>query len=172
MNAHEEMKTTLPRKAKLANDELLLLLEYGLPPPLRKKWHRSPDHVGALLEHGGFNLPQRFVLNTLLSNKNNYRGCRIDWYKKKWWYCFDNENRYDNAPLDQNIGLDKGIKACLRHVQVEHFCTFELEYLNKYLKVEEPNNNTENNNANENCASEINNAHSNSSRGSETGRGP
>ncbi len=91
------MTNKLPRKARSENDKLLLLLENGLPSPLGRMWHRSPDHFEALLGQGGFDLPHRFMSNALLSNKNNIRGWGHNRYQGKHWYCFDMENRLDDT---------------------------------------------------------------------------
>ena len=84
---------------------------------------------------GGFNLPERFVSNALRSNQNNIRGWgEMDWQGKRW-YCFNSKPMFVN-PKDQGAGLTAERKA------TDHFGSFELNYVKKYL--DEQNNNHHN----------------------------
>jgi len=127
------MSAELPRQANSEYDELLLLLEHGLPWRLRQIWHKSPNHLEPLLVKGGLILPKGFLSKALKSNKRNARGWGHNKYRRKHWYCFDVQHylqhkkfKYD-APKRQMKLLTE-----VPTISDNHFHSFQLNYLNKY----------------------------------------
>ena len=141
-------KIPLPEKAASKNQELLLLLEHCLPKPNRKRWHKSPADIEALLETGGFNFPKRFVSNALSSNKYNERGWGLNRYQGKNWYCFDKGSREVDTPMEQGV-VDKILtedqRASNKRLPPNHLHSYELTYLNEYLKPIVSEDNAQNN---------------------------
>ena len=129
-------RAELPRQAKSEYDELLLLLEHCLPLPLRQIWHKSPDNIEPLLVKGGITLPVGFLSKALKTNHSNIRCWGRNKYQRKTWYCFDLQSKklkYD-APKMQNRLLQE-----FPSIPENHFQSFQLMYLKKYMKSNDDN---------------------------------
>ena len=130
-------KLKLPQKASSMNEELILLLKYGLPADVCTRWHKWSD-VDTLLRRGGFpSLPAKFVLKAMKSNQNNNMFFGLNTFQNRIWYCFDYDNRVYDAPLAQtNIlnSLSDAEKAkAVPVIPENYFIKFELDYLNEYM---------------------------------------
>ena len=76
------MSGSLPRRAESENDELLMLLQHGLPQELRGRWIRSPDGMDAMFKSGGIDtLPPGFISKALKSNQYNKKFFEMNIYQ-------------------------------------------------------------------------------------------
>ena len=119
------------------NEELILLLKYGLPAEVCTHWHKWSD-VDTLLRRGGFtSLPAKFVLKAMKSNQNNNMFFGLNTFQNRIWYCFDYDNREYDAPLAQtkilNSLSDAEKAKAVPVIPENYFIKFELDYLNEYM---------------------------------------
>ena len=127
----------LPRKTVSANDELLLLLERGLPESISRTWMTSKE-IETLFKKGGLTLPKRFVSNALKSNIDNSRCWAKNIFYDKLHLCFAGENNLAFAtPKDQRGFLrdattDEEKEKICPAISDGYFLDFQLKHLTKF----------------------------------------
>ena len=124
------------RQTSSKNEELIMLLQYGLPIWNQRAWHKV-DQFHAILKAGGLpSLPNVIVSKAFRSNHTNKLNIAKNKYQNKTWYCLDHENRFYDTPLDQVRSwksLDE--EACLMfalNIPTNHFNPFVLKHLKEY----------------------------------------
>jgi len=127
----------LPRKTVSANDELLLLLERGLPESISRTWMTSKE-IETLFKKGGLTLPKRFVSKALKSNIDNSRCWAKNIFYDKLHLCFAGENNLAFAtPKDQRGFLrdattDEEKEKICPAISDGYFLDFQLKHLTKF----------------------------------------
>ena len=127
----------LPRKTVSANDELLLLLERGLPESISRTWMTSKE-IETLFKKGGLTLPKRFVSKALKSNIDNSRCWAKNIFYDKLHLCFAGENNLAFAtPKDQRGFLrdattDEEKEKICPAISDGYFLDFQLNHLTKF----------------------------------------
>ena len=88
---------TVLLKAKSKNEEVILLLRFGMPLANRQFWYNT-EELQCMLKQGGLpKLPDHF-LSKALKSIQNHAGIEINSFQKKSWYCF--EFNRDKVPYD------------------------------------------------------------------------
>ena len=138
------MSTQLPRKVLTQGEELITLLQFGLPELNLKLWYTVNDfqHV---LKTGGFPLlPDKSVLFAFRRNKDIGNVSQTRSFRKKIWYCFvrEEEAAFD-TPAAQCYHLDtlkkkkllRAFAAIVPPLPPNHFASYDLKFLKKYRSL-------------------------------------
>ena len=97
------------RQTSSKNEELMMLLQYGLPIWNQRAWHKV-DQFHAMLRAGGLpSLPNVIVSKAFRSNHTNKLNIAKNKSQNKTWYCFDHENRFYDTPLDQLLTRNSAV---------------------------------------------------------------
>ena len=131
---------TVLLKAKSKNEEVILLLRFGMPLANRQFWYNT-EELQCMLRQGGLpKLPDCFVSRALKSLKIQ-QGIEMNTFYNKNWHCFDfNRDKVPyNTPKKQLRSL-KGMIAgqkgfIIPALPPNHFSLFELNYLKEYTAI-------------------------------------
>ena len=101
------MSTQLPRKVLTQGEELITLLQFGLPELNLKLWYTVND-LQHVLKTGGFPLlPDKSVLFAFRRNKDIGDVSQTRSFRKNIWYCFVREKELAfDTPVAQCYHLD------------------------------------------------------------------
>ena len=139
------MSGSLPRQAESEYDEILMLLQHGLPQGLRGRWINSPDGMKAMFDSGGIDaLSPGFISKALKSNQDNKKFFESNRYQNKTWYCFSGAGvvKEYTTPMDQTRIIRDKMKTVETEAEKRELdpkippswcCRFELNHLKKYV---------------------------------------
>jgi hypothetical protein len=131
------MSTQLPRKVLTQGEELITLLQFGLPELNLKLWYTVND-LQHVLKTGGFPLlPDKSVLFAFRRNKDIGDVSQTRSFRKKIWYCFvrEEEAAFD-TPAAQCYHLDtlkkkkllRAFAAIVPPLPPNHFASYDLKF--------------------------------------------